>query len=809
VNRKISFRGKLALLLFAKLLARSLVKKGGLGGIFPALLLLSFGAPAGATEAKASPQIHLPLRTWVARPLPASGKGPCPTGCKHMRLAYNSDDGRIYFLGGDYAGPGYPASGRNELYSYSIAGGDWRLEYPYCGPAGEVQPGFPDEVGWVYDPSRKRFWMLPGFMYGKAHAVQCPAGKAEPVAGQVMTFDPATGKWAVAPRNPAAVDDGLRNMKFAQYDPKEDAILRFYWHGGEGMGVAVYDARTGLQKRYSLASDTRGKYLNNSRLNEEYSALDPEGRHLYVVSPLDGRLLRYDLDRRKMTLLADAPVPRTDQGRAMLVWDSVSKVLLWLHLANLDGYLTLYIYHPDTNTWEKDPMRQPQGLPVRGNSAVFDPAQNALLVMGGLRHGDFDPALTHFFLYRYGGGEGSRPGPASSANPAPNPALAGLSDNTWRYLDPVPSLRYMPAFKNPAATEALTPADRKLTREPRFREYSSPVYGDGKIFYFGGGHGGYPGNDMEIYDIAANAWTQSYKPQVAAADDPVYGSGGSENVYVDPATGEWRPYTIHGYGRTSYHAGLRRYVCTATFCRRTERQGDVWRCAEKDYGLIAFDPATGKWDWLAGRKADGSRRWPGGANLSQWDTGLGALLAFDSGGVWLVKDGAAPVLKKVNVDLGAAGIGGSASVYIPHLGAHLIARMPQGGKPQPALFLYDPHSGVARELTLPQAVRERIGRDGNFYMAYDTRNRKVAVLQGVEGRARVWIYDVIADAANPSPDNWRLLPPSSPAPSVDPEGAVSRAPFHYDPVHNVFILVQRKPGQGQYVQTWAWRFRGP
>jgi hypothetical protein len=41
---------------------------------------------------------------------------------------------------------------------------------------------------------------------------------------------------------------------------------------------------------------------------------------------------------------------------------------------------------------------QPDGLPVRGNAAVFDPGMNALLMLGGTY-----PANHHLFIYRYAG----------------------------------------------------------------------------------------------------------------------------------------------------------------------------------------------------------------------------------------------------------------------------------------------------------------------------------------------------------------------------------------------------------------------
>jgi hypothetical protein len=60
------------------------------------------------------------------------------------------------FLGGRLCGPGAMASARNELFSYSIKENNWNLEYPYCGPAGDIQPDHPDEVGCI-DTRRKVF----------------------------------------------------------------------------------------------------------------------------------------------------------------------------------------------------------------------------------------------------------------------------------------------------------------------------------------------------------------------------------------------------------------------------------------------------------------------------------------------------------------------------------------------------------------------------------------------------------------------------------------------------------------------------
>ena len=100
-------------------------------------------------------QIDIPLKQFVYKALTSPnpfGGG----GTKHTRLAVDPINGRIYVTSGDFiptpnSGPDRD-SGRQETYSYSIYDNTWVLEYPYCGPAGDVQPLHPDEVGWVWYP---------------------------------------------------------------------------------------------------------------------------------------------------------------------------------------------------------------------------------------------------------------------------------------------------------------------------------------------------------------------------------------------------------------------------------------------------------------------------------------------------------------------------------------------------------------------------------------------------------------------------------------------------------------------------------
>ena len=168
--------------------------------------LVIFGlALLPVASAEAAP-ISLPLKTFVARNLQPSGSGPCPAGCKHVRLTFNPDNGRIYFEGGDYGAlDNFPESGRQEMYSYAIADDSWRLEQPYCVAQGKYQPENPDEVTWAWDSTRHIFWMVPGYQGVSGGCSQIPA----PVRGKMMSFDPATKLWTLPARNqPPDIDTG-------------------------------------------------------------------------------------------------------------------------------------------------------------------------------------------------------------------------------------------------------------------------------------------------------------------------------------------------------------------------------------------------------------------------------------------------------------------------------------------------------------------------------------------------------------------------------------------------------------------------
>jgi hypothetical protein len=99
---------------------------------------------------------------------------------------------------------------------------------------------------------------------------------------------------------------------------------------------------------------------------------------------------------QRRTLADLGPVPGGSLGTSNFthpVWDSVNRVLLWFRAQNEP----FYVYHPDRKQWQTVPVKtSPPDLPLRARAAVFDPAENILVLMGGL-----EPPNPYMFLFRY------------------------------------------------------------------------------------------------------------------------------------------------------------------------------------------------------------------------------------------------------------------------------------------------------------------------------------------------------------------------------------------------------------------------
>lgn len=356
-----------------------------------------------ATPAAAAEPIDIPSRQWVAlaAPAPWSGKG-IPSGHKHVNAAYHPPSGRIYFTGGDYAGDRTfrTASYRQETWSLSIgerfanrrdAAAGWRLEYPYCGPSGQIQPKHPDYVGWMWDAKQGLFYLVPGVTESTTEA-NCPGETPDKqtnpgfISNRMMSFDPAARRWALLGSGAPGPDsaDSWQSI----LDPVTDTIHRF--------GMTMRVNRYHIPSRKWTASG-----MPSISLWKEYLAADIEGRAIYAIDGLAGRLHRYNLDSGAFTDLG--PVPGGSlriTNQTYLAWDPLNKALFW----HREG-TAFFAYHPKTGAWETLPIASDvSGVNARGRLLIYDPGQNVLLLFGGS-----DDRTPYIFLYRYGTGSGASP----------------------------------------------------------------------------------------------------------------------------------------------------------------------------------------------------------------------------------------------------------------------------------------------------------------------------------------------------------------------------------------------------------------
>jgi hypothetical protein len=135
------------------------------------------------------------------------------------------------------------------------------------------------------------------------------------------------------------------------------------------------------------------------------------------------------------------------------------------------------------------------------------------------------------------------------------------------------------------------------SRNPVGRSYSGIHYGDGKLMYLGGGHGSYPGNDVELYDATTNVWTQQYAPEICDRARPECGAiyGGSAVPFLSP-TG--RPHVLHTYQQIAWDSTRCKFVA-------------VLRPA----GTFTYDPTSSKWTAIAGGHVPGNTFSLGGGDV--------------------------------------------------------------------------------------------------------------------------------------------------------------------------------------------------
>lgn len=353
------------------------------------------------TPTPTSTSTNISLRTWTFLPYaPYAALNKYGTSKtlshydKHSSLATDGN-GITYITGGDY----YGASYRQETWALDIKArlsnradptAGWSIAYPYCGAAGAPQPKAPDHVGWTWVPRLARFLMVPGELVVHSTGLEpCPGETFDEqdndgtlVGGpillnqkNIMAFDPVARRWEKF-RNMPAEDDG-RNTWWAVYDAETDTVIK----GASGERVGVFNLTSYTWQFFTPS----GWPFSGGVWSKAHAAIDTVGRRVFLVDADRGRLLKWDIDAKRMVDLGSIPPGEqinTDGSRGYAVWDSRVKALIVMHYDPSKG---VYLYHPDEPTprWEKiNYPTEGHAGPVHWRSAVYDAMNNVTIALG-------------------------------------------------------------------------------------------------------------------------------------------------------------------------------------------------------------------------------------------------------------------------------------------------------------------------------------------------------------------------------------------------------------------------------------------
>jgi hypothetical protein len=352
---------------------------------------------------------------------------------------------------------------------------------------------------------------------------------------------------------------------------------------------------------------------------------------------------------------------------------------------------------------------------------------------------------------------------------AANPQLQGLAPFTWRQIDTGPQqTRYV-------GRDYTDCSQTRFLSHPAGRSYSGMDYGGGRLFYWGGAHHSYPGNDVELFDVQTNRWTQMFRPECFPECCTIVGTscntgcssmGGGFNTGVTPLG---RPYSEHEYDRQAYHA----------------RRGTFF--VSSGSGAWEYNPATNAWTRIAT-----SMPYSGDVanNTMFYDPDLPDGLGNSGTMMWIALGSTGRGIHRLNFATGTwdahdavpTGIGWSeiTSAYDPIGRRHLLVLDGQG------FFWY--HAGTRSWQAIAGAPA---GADVRTSVAYDPPRRRFLVLNNDPNGPgfRLWDFD-------PQSGSWTAIAMSGTPPVRSGSGA-RWGVLEYDDINNAFwYLNHRNIGSG-------------
>jgi hypothetical protein len=612
------------------------------------------------------------------------------------------------------------------------------------------------------------------------------------------------------------------NVVFDQvsYHPPTNSLI--YFTGGLTAAYETVNRRWSDLAPKNSPPPVLGGSLAHDPVNDEIVLFG--GGHVAESGP-DGRVVGYtgtwvyrtrDRDWQSLKMNVQPP-PRMNMR---MVCDTRNQVLVLFGGDGQSHYLAdTWLYDLKTRTWRAS--KSPSGPEARaGHFTVYDPVTGWVLIGGGYNHKDladmwaYDAAAdrwqrlagqvpTGFYLTADIAPESRmillvtntrKPGDTMSCNilyPVRTTYGYRIDDKTIVIPgSPAQASRSLPK-RAAAESSAATGSDstRRQAQANRVgtlpenqwvhlsdpgriapaRTWGSATFDTnrGNILYWGGGHCGYEGSDIDIYDIDAHTWRSS-------DEAPEYPERNWDHG-VRPAgvTFQGKPWMDHGrkiyaYDPVSQKMVMARYIrLTSGYDPAPLSQYPAKRTAAPDavvshpssysrYATFTYDAPSGQWDLSGGAPA-----------------GVDTLVTTRHG------------VMGVNVDwpsrLNDAGYNRPWSASQP----------PE----DTAIYLFDASRKQWQRLSHGQPAPQNLYEMTS--LAYDSKRDSVILHGAGQKRDELWVFDV-------APRRWKNMNPRV----VAPEGAappVCTREGVYIPAEDVFLIYGAAPEDRTLPAMWAYK----
>ncbi|KPV39027.1 hypothetical protein AN478_11930 [Thiohalorhabdus denitrificans] len=271
--------------------------------------------------------------------------------------------------------------------------------------------------------------------------------------------------------------------------------------------------------------------------------------------------------------------------------------------------------------------------------------------------------------------------------------------------------------------------------EPEYRPYAGVTAGDGRVYYWGGGHKTHDGNDIDAYDIRDNEWVQLTEEEdwtdvddwdhLTAQEKQDIKDSNNAGWEVDLLSPRGRPVTKHSYAQMAWWPGH-------GYCLLKQR-------------LWCYDPAMGDSDGAWQDLAEDPFPFDNTGQIAIWnltyDPGLDTVVTVAGSGhnerAWAF-DAQTGTWRTV-VTAGSTGDAYTEvhSAYNPESGWHIVfaqnrwQRMNFG-------------TGEVKEMAQLRHNGERVG--ASFSIEWAPELGKALVAKRLDGQLRMWTYDPRANA---------------------------------------------------------------